>query len=130
MSKHGCQCSPFEIPVTSATEIYPSDYTQVSKFQCFSQITSNYSVGDLYQTNNNKLRVEVQDGDGINLAAAIYDWDDASADDLVCWSVNQDFGGGFNIFQWDAMDGQSFALIGWGDDGTTCSISGVIHVIK
>lgn len=115
----------YNVPMCRAT-----DYTKGSKFQCVVQVASNYKVIDDFATNNNKLRVEVQDGDGINLAVAIYDWDDRSADDLVCWSVNSDFAGGFNIFQWDAMDGQGFALIGWGDDGTTCSVSGVIHVIK
>lgn len=122
---HSGSYSLYNVPLCKSSDPHHAD-----KYQCSAQVTSNYTVGDLYQTNNNRLRIDVQDGDGINLAMVFYDWDDASGNDLVCWGFNSDFDSGKSVFQWHAMDGQNFALIGFGDDGMTCTVEGVFHVVE
>jgi hypothetical protein len=106
-----------------------SDFTESSEYHCYTHF-ENQAVQDSYQTNNNRLRVDMLDGYGVTLAVNLIDWDDASGNDSVCWGVNTEMADGKNLFEWHAMDGQSFALIGFGEDGMTCTINGTIHVIE
>lgn len=106
-----------------------SDRSQDNKFHCWAS-SGNSTVQDNYHSNNNTLRIEVMDGDGITLLAKLHDWDDSSPVDLVCFAIGNDLASGKNLFEWDAMDGQVFALLSFGDDGMNCNISGTIHVVE
>lgn len=105
-----------------------TDYTGDSNWQCSYFYAPNAALVTNYQTGQNSLTVDVTDGDAITMWVILWDWDDASANDLVCW--------GFvdisskTIFEWHATDGQGFGIIAFGDvnTGSNCNISGHIEV--
>ncbi|MCW5876728.1 MAG: hypothetical protein KIS85_07565 [Anaerolineales bacterium] len=106
-----------------------TDYTQANNWQCTFQYAPNAALITSYQTGQNSLTVDVSGGDAITLWVILHDWDDASANDLVCWGFTKF--PSMNNFQWHAMDGKSFSIVAFGDvnTGSTCNISGSITVV-
>lgn len=105
-----------------------SDYTQADEFHCW-QTIGNTTIQDFYQTNNNRARVQITDGDGILMVANLIDWDDASANDSVCVGLYE-IPAGMTVFEWDAMDGTSFSLYGMLGETGDCIVSGTIDVVE
>lgn len=113
----------YNIPLCPTT-----DYSGQDDWQCSFYYAPNAAQVNDYASNQNSLRVDVQDGDAITLWVILWDWDDASGNDLVCWGYAEY--DSKTIFEWDAMDGQSFGFSAWGDvsTGSTCGVEGVISV--
>jgi hypothetical protein len=77
--------------------------------------------------NNNTVRVTATDGQAIQLFLNVYDWDDASGNDLQCWSI-------YDLearsrFDWALVQNQSFTFIGFDQGNGNCTVSGTINAV-
>jgi hypothetical protein len=79
-----------------------------------------------YALHNNTIKVPVSDGDSIGVSVDVWDYDSASADDLVCSS--QSITVPMTLFQWASSAPQTLSLSS-GDFGSgSCSIHVTIKV--
>jgi hypothetical protein len=81
-----------------------------------------------WATNNNTIRLVITEYDSLSLAVKLVDWDDASANDLVCQAKiqlpNQ------SIYEWHKIKDQKFALTGSLTDSGKCQIKGVMNAVE
>lgn len=76
---------------------------------------------------NNTVRLLIEEYDSLELKVKIVDWDDASANDLVCQATIQI--PSMSIFDWYKVKDQTFTIIGKLSDGTSCTIEGVMNSV-
>jgi hypothetical protein len=77
--------------------------------------------------NNNVVHVTVTDDQSLMLFLVAYDWDDASGNDLQCWSIAE-----FpprSRFDWALVHDQHFSFIGFDQGNGNCSVSGTINAV-
>lgn len=107
---------------------HSTDYTEDGDWQCTYNYAPNSGLITSYETGQNGITVNVADGDAVTMWVILWDWDDGSANDLVCWGFI-DLASKSN-FEWDATDGAGFSITAFGDvnTGSNCTISGHIEV--
>jgi hypothetical protein len=80
-----------------------------------------------YQFNNNLIRLLIEEYDSLAISVKLVDWDDSSANDLVCQATIHF--PSLSIFDWYKVKNQGFTIIGTLSDGTSCQIDGVMNSI-
>jgi hypothetical protein len=93
----------------------------VAMCQGTSKTNCNISGWDF---DNNTVRVTATDGQAIQLFLNVYDWDDASGNDLQCWSF-LDFAPR-SRFEWAQVQDSHFSFIGFDQGNGNCSVSGTV----
>jgi hypothetical protein len=102
---------------------YPLDDTVL----CASKSYKNCSESG-WAVNNNTIRLTVEESDALTLSVKIVDWDDASANDLVCEGTFQiPFQ---SIFEWQKIVKQPFVIEGALTDSGECRIEGVMNAVS
>jgi len=89
------------------------------------QSTSKKDCDTEFQQNNNTLRIKVEDGDALGLEVAIYDWDDASANDLVCEGIIMTQAK--SQTEWANTKNEAFTIPTNKTDSGQCQVQGVIN---
>ena len=90
---------------------------------CFvDNILGYYHTYPSYQLANTTLRNEVDPGDELTLRFEVWDWDDGSADDLVCFGHLD-----LSAEEWATVENNPFEFIGLGTEGTTCTVRGIVN---
>jgi len=81
-----------------------------------------------WETNNNNLRVVIEEGDSLTLSVKIIDIDFGSFHDLVCEGTFQI--PGQSIFDWHKIDNQKFGITGSTNGSGYCQIKGVMNAVS
>lgn len=80
-----------------------------------------------WSVQNNTVRLTLSDDQTLIMYLAAYDWDDASGNDMQCWSLIK-----FparSRFEWAQIQNQEFTFFDWGSDHGSCTVSGVINAV-
>jgi hypothetical protein len=88
-----------------------------STWYCYFSATDTHTV---FKKNNNTIKVPVTDGDQITLKADVWDFDSASADDLVCSSQNITIPR--TVIQWASLSPQTISLTSADFGNGSCTI--------
>jgi hypothetical protein len=76
---------------------------------------------------NNVTRINALQDTGLWLYLTVYDWDDASGNDLQCWSVIE-----FKArtrFEWAQVQNEEFSFIGFDQGNGNCTVHGHINAV-
>ncbi|MGD8604045.1 MAG: hypothetical protein PVF49_05670, partial [Anaerolineales bacterium] len=76
---------------------------------------------------NNTIQLTVTDGQALWLYLTVYDWDDASGNDLQCWSIIEYEAR--SRFDWAQVQDQHFSFIGFDQGNGNCTVSGTINAV-
>jgi hypothetical protein len=93
---------------------------------CQGTSKTNCSISG-WNFDNNTVRVTATDGQAIQLFLEVFDWDDASGNDLQCWSI-------YDLearsrFDWALINNQPFSFIGFDQGNGNCTVSGTINAV-
>jgi hypothetical protein len=94
---------------------------------CESKSYNNCSQSG-WETNNNTIRLIIEESDSLTLKVKIVDWDDNSDNDLVCQGTFQI--PSQSIFEWHKVIKQPFTIIGSLTDSGECRIEGVMNAVS
>jgi hypothetical protein len=93
---------------------------------CQGTSKTNCSISG-WNFDNNTVRVTVTDDQSLMLFLTVYDWDDASGNDLQCWSIVE-----FEArsrFDWALVHDQDFGFPGFDQGNGYCTVSGTINAV-
>jgi hypothetical protein len=98
--------------------------SSVAMCQGYSKVSCSISGWDF---DNNTLTVTVTDGQSLMMFLEVYDWDDASGNDLQCWSVIEYQAR--SRFEWAQVQDLNFTFISFDNGNGGCSVSGTINAV-
>jgi len=89
----------------------------------------HYSCSDSgWDSNNNTIRLVVEDGDSLTLSVKIIDKDSAFATDLVCEGTYQV--SGQSVVDWHGMEDEIFMIQGSSTNSGSCHIFGTMNAVS
>jgi hypothetical protein len=101
-------------------------YNLANVAMCQGYSKENCSISG-WSFDNNTIQVTVTDGQGLILYLTVYDWDDASGNDLQCWSMLQYEAR--SRFDWAQVQDHEFSFVGFDQGNGNCTVSGTINAV-
>jgi len=109
------------------TKIFDDGTHNLSSYAvCQGTTKENCSISG-WNFENNVTRINAVDGSGMWLYLTVYDWDDASANDLQCWSIIELKPR--TRFEWAQIQDYNFGFIGFDQGNGNCTVSGHINAV-
>jgi len=105
--------------------VYNGPYSLGAMELCQGLSKEDCDSGFIY--NNNNLRVFVRDGDTITLEVEIWDWDDSSANDLVCQGAIMITGK--SLAEWTSIS-EGYTIITSPTESGQCTVWVEIHAVN
>jgi hypothetical protein len=109
-------------PIPFGSESYPVINQSICRSENYFSCTETG-----WDTNNNTIRLIVDEGDPLTLSVKFLD-DDLSFDELICQGSTQF--SGKSIVEWAAMENELFSIPGSTTSSGSCLIWGMLNAVK